>query len=272
MSRLLQPTLPQGQTISVQEFGDFGEPVLLLPGAGADRLALGIQGRALQEAGYHAFSLDYPGVGLTQDVPLPESMAELGDYALAAADALGLGAFHAIGQSLGSALVQELALRVPERVLSIVLLATWGRLDPFLEVRGRLLSLALEAPSEDRSDLIYYFLASRQMLNAQKEQEGDVRFRRTRLVGEEALHHYVGMGHDRDRLTRLRTLRLPCLVMAGSRDLMTPPDYSREVADVIEGARFVLLDDPRAAHLFHYEMGEETNREILQFLNGLRSA
>lgn len=272
MSRLLRPILPDGRSISVQEFGDAGEPVLLLPGAGADRLALGIQGRALQDAGYHAFSLDYPGVGLTEGVPLPESITELGEYAIAAADALGLDSFHVIGQSLGSALAQELALRVPSRIRSIVLLATWGRLDPFLDVRGRLLLLALAAPPLDRSDLIYYFLASRPMLNAQKEQEGDVRFRRTRLVGEESLQHYVGMGRDRDRLPRLRTLQLPCLVIAGSRDLMTPPDYSREVADVIDGARFVLLDDPRAAHLFHYEMGEETNREILQFLNGLRTA
>ena len=39
---------------SVQEFGQGQDVVLLLPGSGADRMALGLQGRALQAAGASA--------------------------------------------------------------------------------------------------------------------------------------------------------------------------------------------------------------------------
>lgn len=267
MSRLLRPTLADGRTISVQEFGESGQPVLLLPGAGADRLALGLQGRALQAAGYRALSLDYPGLGFSRDLPLPGSIDELAEYTLAAADALDLTSFHAVGHSMGSAVAQELALRASGRVRSASLLATWGRLDAFLDLRGRVLSLAFLRDGDERAELLTYFMVSRKMVNAQAAQGQGLGFRGNRLVSEEVLQHYLSIGRDLDRLPRLRSLDLPCLVISGQRDLMTPPEYGQEVADAIPGARHVLLEGPRSAHLFHYEMGAETNAHIIRFLS-----
>lgn len=272
MSRLLRPTVASGWQISVQEFGESGDAVLLLPGAGADRLALGLQGRALQAAGYRALSLDYPGLGFSRELPLPTTLDAVADHALMAADALGLRRFHVLGHSMGSAVAQELALRVPERVRSLVLLATWGRMDAFLDLRGKLLSLTFRAPSDERSDLLTYFMVSRELVNAQAAGGQGLGFRGNRLVDDQTLFHYLSIGRDQDRLERLRGLRVPCLAISGSRDLMTPPEYGREVAEAIAGARFVLLEGPRAAHLFHYEMGDETNREILGFLASRKTA
>jgi len=258
--------LPDGRTASVQEFGHAGEVVLLLPGAGADRMALGLQGRALQAAGFHALSLDYPGLGLATG-SLPQDVQELARYAFATLDALGVTRCHMLGQSLGSAVAQEMAMLDPARAASLILLATWGREDAFLEMRSRLVALIVGRPLEERLALLPYFMASRPLIASLGTADGSsLGLRGSRAVSDQTMSRYLSLARDTDRLERLGRLRLPCLVLAGERDLMTPWDYGKEVADAVPGARFHLLHGPLSSHLFHYELGEETNREILQFL------
>lgn len=266
MSTLLRPALAGGIAASVQEFGTSADVVLLLPGSGADRMALGLQGRALQAAGLRALSLDYPGLGLSEGMPLPIDLGELSDYAFSVLDALGIERCHLVGHSLGSALAQEMALRAPQRVRSLVLLATWGRLDPYLALRGRIVSQVVRLGYEERTALLPYFMASRPLVNAMHGGTGALGLRGSRAVTDDTMRHYLELSRDPDRLERLRSLRLPALVVAGERDLMTPPEYGREVAEAIPYAQFVLLEGERASHLFHYELGEETNARILSFL------
>lgn len=269
MSTLLRPTLAIGAAASVQEFGEGSDVVLMLPGSGADRMALGLQGRALQAAGMRALSLDYPGLGLSGDLPLPGDMHELVDYAFAVLDALGIERCHLLGHSLGSALAQEMALRSPERARSMVLLATWGRLDPFLALRGRIVSQVVRLGYEDRTALLPYFMASRPLVNAMQDGNGALGLRGSRAVSDETMRHYLELARDPDRLVRLAALQVPALVVAGERDLMTPPEYGHEVAQALPHAEFQLLRGERASHLFHYELGEETNGLIVRFLRSL---
>ncbi len=269
MSTLLRPTLPQGRTASVQEFGDGADVALLLPGSGADRMTLGLQGRALAAAGLRALSLDYPGLGMSEDHPLPASMEDLRDYAFSVLDALHVERCHLLGHSLGSALAQEMALHSPQRIRSLVLLGTWGRLDPFISLRGRIVSAVVRLGYQERTELLPYFMASRPLVNALQGGAGALGLRGSRAVADETMRHYLELTRDPDRLERLRSLRVPALVIAAERDLMTPPEYGREVAQALPQAEFQLLTGERAAHLFHYEMAEETNEQILRFLRSL---
>jgi pimeloyl-ACP methyl ester carboxylesterase len=269
VSTLLQPVLAQGQVATVQEFGGGADVALLLPGSGADRMTLGLQGRALGGAGVRALSLDYPGLGLSEGQRLPSSMEELRDYAFAVLDALGVERCHLLGHSLGSALAQEMALHSPQRVRSLILLGTWGRLDPYLTLRGRIVAAVVGLGHEERTELLPYFMASRPLVNALQGGAGALGLRGSRAVADETMRHYLELIRDPDRLERLRTLHVPALVIAAERDLMTPPEYGREVAQTLPQAEFQLLTGERAAHLFHYEMGEETNEHILRFLRSL---
>jgi pimeloyl-ACP methyl ester carboxylesterase len=58
-------------------------------------------------------------------------VASLAEDAAALLDALDVPSAHVMGWSLGSAIVQELALAHPQQVASAVLYATWGRCDGF---------------------------------------------------------------------------------------------------------------------------------------------
>jgi pimeloyl-ACP methyl ester carboxylesterase len=272
VSSHLEAALPDGRRFSLQEFGHAGDVVLLLPGAGADRMALGLQGRALQGAGYRALSLDYPELGLAPG-PLPKDVADLARYAFRALDALGVGACHLLGQSLGSAVAQEMVLQDPSRVASLCLLATWGRQDAYLDLRSRIVALIARQPTAERLAMLPYFMASRPLLLGMGTNDGmTLGLRGSRAVSDQTMTHYLSLARQPDRLERLRELQLPCLVLSGERDLMTPWEYGQEVAAAIPGAQFHLLRGPRSSHLFHYELGEETNREILNFLASVAPA
>lgn len=59
---------------------------------------------------------------------------------------------------------------------------------------------------------------------------------------------------DFDVRARLGEVDVPTLVIAGSRDLMTPASASREIAAGIEGSRLEILDG--AGHMLIWERAE----------------
>ena len=70
---------------------------------------------------------------------------------------------------------------------------------------------------------------------------------------------------DMGQRQSIRSIKLPTLVIAGSRDPSTPPERAREIADAIVGSKLVILE---AAHLSNVEQAERFNRELVDFLRG----
>jgi pimeloyl-ACP methyl ester carboxylesterase len=56
-----------------------------------------------------------------------------------------------------------------------------------------------------------------------------------------------------DSLDRLPGITAPTTVIVGEQDLLTPPRLSRAVAELIPGARFVLVEGSGSSHGMHYE-------------------
>jgi len=101
-----------------------GDPlVVLLHGAGMDRTAWQMQTRYLAHHGYRTAAVDLPGHGRSSGAPL-QSVDEMADWTVGLIDALGGGAAHLVGHSMGSYIAIEVAARAPDRVASLVLLGT----------------------------------------------------------------------------------------------------------------------------------------------------
>lgn len=73
--------------------------------------------------------VDYPGSGATPKGQGPLEVDDLADQLVAAADAEGLDTFAVSGYSLGGPVAIRLAVRHPERVRSLVLSASFARID-----------------------------------------------------------------------------------------------------------------------------------------------
>ena len=66
-----------------------------------------------------------------------------------------------------------------------------------------------------------------------------------------------------DLETDVANLRVPCLVLCGSADQITPEAHSQRIAEVIAGAQYQSL--PGAGHVCHIEQPETFNSALRNF-------
>jgi pimeloyl-ACP methyl ester carboxylesterase len=67
-----------------------------------------------------------------------------------------------------------------------------------------------------------------------------------------------------DAMHRIGNLRLPTLVISGSRDRLTPPKYGEFLASEIDGARHVII--PKAGHMMALEYPEVFTDHVVSFM------
>jgi len=71
-----------------------------------------------------------------------------------------------------------------------------------------------------------------------------------------------------DARSHLPAVACPTLVVCGDADQLTPPEYSREIAELIPGATLVML--PQCGHMLTMERPDLVNAALVQWLQQLK--
>src|SRR5437763_4399756 len=125
------PRLRVGDLELFRDVDGAGDPLLLLTGLGGDHHAFDLVRRDLARR-HRLVLVDHRDAGASDEAGADYALGDLGTDALAVMDALGIERFHVLGASMGGAVAQHLALQAPTRVVTLVLVSTWGRTDAFL--------------------------------------------------------------------------------------------------------------------------------------------
>ncbi|MBI1399428.1 alpha/beta fold hydrolase [Hyphomonas sp.] len=120
----LVPARQDGRMIAVSDYGPrSGRPVLVLHSSSASRPVPSVLLSALHARGFRPISIDRPGFGLTDPMPLEgDPFALAGDDIRTVCDALGFDKIDVVARG-GAQVAVHFAVQSPERVARVVLVA-----------------------------------------------------------------------------------------------------------------------------------------------------
>jgi pimeloyl-ACP methyl ester carboxylesterase len=209
------------------------------------------------------------------DMPCAEATVE---SAVEWLDSRDVDRTHLVGLSFGGTVAQEIALRHPQRVRSVVLCATSA---------GGALNVAPEAaidafvrhlddlPVEESlwAAVPYLYTATTRREHAPRIGE-DIARRLSGPVEAGVIRGQRSIGHAHDASGRLGQIEAPTLVIHGEQDRLVPVENGRRLADAIPGAELLTLPD--GGHAFPTDV-PGCGRELVTFLRAhsrapLRSA
>jgi 3-oxoadipate enol-lactonase len=242
-----------------------GPDVLLIGGGGDTVESWQFQLDGLADR-YRLTAFDNRGAGRTRMPPEPVTVEAMADDAAAVLDALGIRSAHVTGFSGGAITAQELALRRPDLVRSLVLQGTWARPDTYLRSWLQFVQWLVGVAPSERAFLEGFFL---DIYTARAHDDGTVAAFIDEVLAfphkqaPEDLRRYLDSMLDHDTTDRLAQVTAPTLVLAGSKDLVGRPELSRVVAEAIPGARFEVQEGE--AHQPFQEIPEAWNARVDAF-------
>jgi pimeloyl-ACP methyl ester carboxylesterase len=245
-------------------------PMLLIMGLGMQLIHWdrGLCER-LAERGFHVIRFDNRDAGLSTKIrgPVPNVMQlmagmparvpylldDMAGDTLGLLDSLGIVRAHVVGVSMGGMIGQTMAIRRPERVLSLAsMLSTTG--DRRVGTpKLRVWSLMMRRAPQERDAYIRYFTRVFRMIGSPAYRADEARTRELAAATYDRCHYPPGTARQLgaimasgSRTLALRQLEVPTVVIHGESDPLVPLRAGLATARAIPNAR--LLTIPGMGH------------------------
>jgi pimeloyl-ACP methyl ester carboxylesterase len=242
--------------------------LVCLHGIGGDATSFRGQIAGLAGPDQRVLSWDMPGYGGSAPLATMD-FAALCERLAAALDELGLTRVVIAGQSIGGMIAQEMAIRHPDRVAGLVLIATvptfGGRDDSF---RDTFLAARL-APLDQ--GLGMDALAT-EAIPAVLGPDADTATRDDAIkamaaIPEAAYRQVLATLVTFNRRDDQHRITCPCLLIAGGKDDNSPARAMERMAGRLPDAALLLIEN--AGHLVNSEANRDCNEAIDAFLRDL---
>jgi len=265
--RALAATPAVTPTLSVHRVGA-GEPLVLLHGLGESHIGWRPVIDALSK-GYDVIALDLPGFGRSPALPasMPATAVNLAAAVQHTLDALGVGAYHVAGYSLGARVAIQLA--ESDRVGSVIAIAPDGLGTPIERIQGFIAMLTGRGVAMALAPVDSWFPAGRSMFLAGTRSlpwqiaPADARQLLTDFAAAPA-YEATNWASLFDMPTHLHTVTQPALFLQGTADPLMTPQIARYVS-IIPKAKLIYL--PGLNHVPISDDPTAVARHMLTFLD-----
>lgn len=214
------------------------------------------------EAGRSAIAPDLPGFAGSAGEPGPYTMEGFADRVARLLDERGIEATALLGGSMGGVVAQHFALRHPNRLTRLVLVATGAYTGDPPAALAKADSFASSAWDDDAvAPIVAGFF--------REAQPGE---RRAELIGiarqaSQAAAVEAARSNARSRtLERLGEISVPTLIIQGRYDRARTPEQGAEMRERIAGAQLVILEE--SGHTPQLEQPDDFHEVALPFLLG----
>ncbi len=230
-------------------------PLVLIHGAGGNLYHWPPGLRRLP--GHDVYALDLPGHGKSEG-PGRESIDGYVQVVHDWAQALNLPPFVIIGHSMGGAIAQTFALRYPDMLKGMVLVATGARLRVHPDILN-----GIRADMNGVGEMLVEWAYGQKATPEQKRQF----LKQFNSVNPDVMYGDWAACNVFDVREQLSRINIPTLVISGSMDVMTPEKYGRYMAEQLPNADFALIEG--GGHMLMQEQPQMLINAILGFLDRL---
>jgi pimeloyl-ACP methyl ester carboxylesterase len=246
-----------------------GDPVLLLMGITA-RGAVWQKHAECWAREFRCILPDNRGVGLSDKPPGAYSTEQMADDCAGLLASLDMKNARVVGCSMGSTIAQQLALRHPRLVRSMVLMCTWARCDRYArDVFRHMVDIKSRLRPEEFATYIQLLIFAKPYWDRDDAfaelEEGRMAAAADSLP--QPIHGFEGQAAAcvaHNTLEDLPKIACPCLVIGGRNDIFTPVWMAEEVASRIPDCDLHLYEG--AGHAFHWERIEDFNPRVREWL------
>ncbi|GKU79008.1 alpha/beta fold hydrolase [Paenibacillus sp. L3-i20] len=254
-----------GIELCTDSFGERANPAILLIMGAQSSLVWWEEEfcQRLADEGRFVIRYDNRDVGRSTTYELGQpgyTFEDMADDAIRVLDAYGIEKVHILGMSMGGMLTQMIALRHPERVITITLLATSNfapHLPPMEEKVIAFFSNTEAIDWTNKQSVINYTIGRSKVLIGSKHLFDEKRInnlanedvnRSNNLVSME--NHGVVSGGE-SYLARTSEIGAPTLVIHGTEDPIIPFAHGQNLVNEIPGAALLTLEG--TGHELHYD-------------------
>jgi 3-oxoadipate enol-lactonase len=241
--------------------------ILLLTGLASKRLGWFNQ---LEEFGktYRTIALDHREIGDSDATGAPYTIKDQADDAAAVLRALEIERAHVVGISMGGFISLELALRHPEMVQSLVLVATsaggTSHVAPGPAMLGMLMNREPLPPAELARKNYRMIMAANYVSAHPETLDIIARIAEYRPITPDAYVRQLQSAMTHSAADRLHQIKVPTLVVHGDADPLVPYANGQFLAQNIPGARLITYSD--TGHIPIMERAADFNRDVLAFV------
>lgn len=255
----------------VEEAGTGQDTIVFLHGLFMSGRAWHNQVLALRSR-FRCVSIDLRGHARSSSPSDGYSMDDLADDVIQLIQAAGYGPCHIVGCAMGSTIAMHLALRRPEMIRSLTLMAATaeaeeGAIGRQLWMTGFLMQMVGTRP--------FARTLMRRIFGEHFLRDEDRRIQVDHWRNEFRKHNAKGVARAlrayarRDSLVSVAgRIRPPTLILAGEQDSICHIRESRALNETISGSRFVT--SPKAAHCPPVETPDAVSEALTGFLSSLQ--